>query len=101
MSASPSQTTNPAKRPLEDASSPSRSNEQPDAKRPALDKVIKNGHDDEVEEEEIIVPLESNGVSAAGELDESDAKAESACSHTRRQCRQTEVVRHWTSKPSR
>lgn len=78
MSASPSQTTNPAKRPLEDASSPSRSNEQPDAKRPALDKVTKNGHDDEVEEEEIIAPpLESNGVSAAGELEESDAKAES------------------------
>lgn len=77
MSASPSQTTNPAKRPLEDASSPSRSNEQPDAKRPALDKVIKNGHDDEVEEEEIIAPLESNGLSAAGELEESDAKAES------------------------
>lgn len=47
MSASPSQTTNPAKRPLEDASSPSRANDQPEAKRPALDKVIKNGHDEE------------------------------------------------------
>lgn len=59
MSASPSQTTNPAKRPLEDASSPSRANDQPDAKRPALDKVIKNGHD----EDEDTIPLsESNGI---------------------------------------
>lgn len=48
MSASPTQqTTNPAKRPLEDASSPSRSNDQPDAKRPALDKVINANDDDE------------------------------------------------------
>lgn len=39
MSASP-QPTQSAKRPLEDTSSPSR-NDQPDAKRPALDKIIK------------------------------------------------------------
>lgn len=62
MSASPSQTTNPGKRPLEDASSPSRANDQPDAKRPALDKVIKNGHD----EVELPVP-DSNGVEAPPE----------------------------------
>ncbi|KAH8202596.1 hypothetical protein TruAng_003197 [Truncatella angustata] len=49
MSASPSQTTNPAKRPLEDASSPSAKNDQPEAKRPALDKVIKNGDEDDEE----------------------------------------------------
>jgi poly(rC)-binding protein 2/3/4 len=66
MSASPSQTTNPAKRPLEDASSPSAKNDQPEAKRPALDKVIKNGHDEEnlvVESEDNAVtpPPESNG----------------------------------------
>ena len=48
MSASPTQQpTNPAKRPLEDASSPSRNNDQPDAKRPALDKVINNNDDEE------------------------------------------------------
>ncbi|KAK9773694.1 putative KH domain-containing protein [Seiridium cardinale] len=58
MSASPSQTTNPAKRPLEDASSPSAKNDQPEAKRPALDKVIKNGHD---EEKPITVAPEDNG----------------------------------------
>ncbi|KAI1100484.1 hypothetical protein F4804DRAFT_348513 [Jackrogersella minutella] len=44
MSASPTHPTNPAKRPLEDASSPSRGTDQPEAKRPALDKVINNGH---------------------------------------------------------
>jgi heterogeneous nuclear rnp K-like protein 2 len=58
MSASPTQPTNPAKRPLEDASSPSRSNDQPEAKRPALDKVINANDDDKIE-----LP-ESNGDSA-------------------------------------
>lgn len=56
MSASPSHPTNPAKRPLEDASSPSRGNDQPEAKRPALDKVINNGDNDK----DIELP-ESNG----------------------------------------
>lgn len=46
--------THTAKRPLEEASSPSR-NDQPDAKRPALDKVIKNDH------EEIDTVLEGHG----------------------------------------
>ena len=46
MSASPTQPANSAKRPLEETSSPTRSNDQPDAKRPALDKILKN--DDEV-----------------------------------------------------
>ncbi|KAI1376374.1 hypothetical protein F4677DRAFT_89904 [Hypoxylon crocopeplum] len=51
MSASPSHPTNPAKRPLEDASSPSRGADQPDAKRPALDKVINsNNSDDKIAE---------------------------------------------------
>lgn len=57
MSASPTHHTNPAKRPLEDASSPSRANDQPDAKRPALDKVINNTE----EEEDKLELLESNG----------------------------------------
>ncbi|KAI2618449.1 hypothetical protein GGR54DRAFT_156334 [Hypoxylon sp. NC1633] len=48
MSASPTHPTNPAKRPLEDASSPSRGNDQPEAKRPALDKVINNGNDEKL-----------------------------------------------------
>lgn len=47
MSASPTQPTQSAKRPLEEPSSPSRATDQPDAKRPALDKVVK--HDEEIE----------------------------------------------------
>lgn len=43
MSASP-QTSQAVKRPLEDASSPSR-NDQPEAKRPALDKIVKDAHE--------------------------------------------------------
>ncbi|KAJ4326571.1 PAB1 binding protein [Fusarium piperis] len=46
MSTSPSQPTQSAKRPLEEASSPSRAGDQPDAKRPALDKIK---HDDDAE----------------------------------------------------
>lgn len=41
MSASPSNLQS-TKRPLEDPSSPSGPNDQPDAKRPALDKVVRN-----------------------------------------------------------
>lgn len=52
MSASPPQPTQSAKRPLE-ASSPSRVTDQPDAKRPALDKVSKD--DDEAETAEAAV----------------------------------------------
>jgi heterogeneous nuclear rnp K-like protein len=56
MSASPP-TTQSVKRPLEDASSPSR-NDQPEAKRPALDKFVKD-------EEEIKPPTtDSNGDAA-------------------------------------
>ncbi|OAA68103.1 kh domain containing RNA-binding protein [Niveomyces insectorum RCEF 264] len=40
MSASPQPTS--TKRPLEEVSSPSRTGDQPDAKRPALDKVLRN-----------------------------------------------------------
>ena len=50
MSASPTQPTQSAKRPLEEPSSPSRAEDQPDAKRPALDKVIKNEETVEVPE---------------------------------------------------
>ncbi|KAJ2971889.1 hypothetical protein NUW58_g9296 [Xylaria curta] len=68
MSASPTQPTNPAKRPLEDASSPSRSNDQPEAKRPALDKVI---NADDHEEEQPKVP-ESNGDSVPAPTEEAN-----------------------------
>lgn len=53
MSASPQHTS--TKRPLDDVSSPSRTGDQPDAKRPALDKVVRN--DGEIREK-------SNGLPA-------------------------------------
>ncbi|RAL66901.1 hypothetical protein DID88_007683 [Monilinia fructigena] len=47
MSASPTTApTQSTKRPLEDPSSPSAPSDQPDAKRPALDKVVKGDEDD-------------------------------------------------------
>ncbi|RMZ80889.1 hypothetical protein DV737_g2734, partial [Chaetothyriales sp. CBS 132003] len=45
MSADPSATAPSAKRPLEDPSSPSAPTDLPDAKRPALDKVVKDDDD--------------------------------------------------------
>lgn len=63
MSASPTAApTQSTKRPLEDPSSPSAPNDQPDAKRPALDKIIRD--DDEPESSpEAIEPavVSSNG----------------------------------------
>lgn len=49
MSASPP--TQSTKRPLEETSSPSRTADQPDAKRPALDKVIRGDEDEEIKSE--------------------------------------------------
>jgi poly(rC)-binding protein 2/3/4 len=47
MSASPTAApTQSTKRPLEDPSSPSAPDDQPEAKRPALDKIIKNDDDE-------------------------------------------------------
>ncbi|KAJ1331123.1 heterogeneous nuclear rnp K-like protein [Microdochium nivale] len=60
MSASPQHHTNPAKRPLEDASSPSRGNDQPEAKRLALNKVNSSHDDDEDDIVKLDIP-ESNG----------------------------------------
>ncbi|OTA97907.1 hypothetical protein M434DRAFT_26305 [Hypoxylon sp. CO27-5] len=80
MSASPSHPTNPAKRPLEDASSPSRGTDQPEAKRPALDKVINNGNGDknidlpERTSDDTSVPTAPNGTTKAE--DSSGVKAE-------------------------
>lgn len=44
MSASPTTANASAKRPLEDPSSPAGSNEQPEAKRPALDSMVSEPH---------------------------------------------------------
>lgn len=68
MSASPPQPTQSAKRPLEEASSPSRATDQPEAKRPALDKTSKN--DEETEKLDLVPELpvetaEENGEESA------------------------------------
>lgn len=64
MSASPTAAaaapTQSTKRPLEDPSSPSAPNDQPEAKRPALDKVIKEDVEEEKVEPELPI-VSSNG----------------------------------------
>ena len=83
MSASPTQPTQSAKRPLEEASSPSRATDQPEAKRPALDKVIKNDEETEIPEAASETPAEApeqNGEEAADDdkSDTADADADLA-----------------------
>jgi poly(rC)-binding protein 2/3/4 len=81
MSASPTQPTNPAKRPLEDASSPSR-NDQPEAKRPALDKVINANHDEEQPKvpesngDSVPTPAEANGITETNAQDKTGVQDE-------------------------
>lgn len=67
MSASPPQPTQSAKRPLEEASSPSRATDQPDAKRPALDKVSKN--DEETEQLDLTPEVPAETAEQNGEED--------------------------------
>src|SRR3954462_12749510 len=55
MSASPTAApTQSTKRPLEDPSSPSAPNDQPEAKRPALDKIVKGDNDVQKSEPEAV-----------------------------------------------
>ncbi|PBP27043.1 hypothetical protein BUE80_DR002086 [Diplocarpon rosae] len=64
MSASPSTApTQSTKRPLEEPSSPSGPNDQPEAKRPALDKIVKGGDEEQKPVAEILEPpvVSSNG----------------------------------------
>lgn len=64
MSASPTTApTQSTKRPLEDPSSPSAPNDQPDAKRPALDKIVKGDDEEKKSTPEAIEPpvVSSNG----------------------------------------
>ena len=69
MSASP-QTTQSTKRPLEETSSPSRTADQPEAKRPALDKIIRS--DEEIKTSQ---PAE-NGHATAAPITAPDANGE-------------------------
>jgi heterogeneous nuclear rnp K-like protein len=65
MSASPTTTAPSQKRPLEEPSSPSGPTDQPDAKRPALDKVVK-GEDSSHEEKRSPKPAEVPAGETAG-----------------------------------
>ncbi|TFA98556.1 RNA-binding protein rnc1 [Trichoderma ghanense] len=59
MSTSPPQPTQSAKRPLEEPSSPSRATDQPEAKRPALDKTSKSDEETEKLDLPPELPVES------------------------------------------
>ncbi|KAF5125820.1 PAB1-binding protein 2 [Metarhizium anisopliae] len=81
MSASPPQPTS-TKRPLEEASSPSRATDQPDAKRPALDKVIKNDEEREASESTIDV-ADKNGDEDGSKSDQPDVPVTDGGSDTK------------------
>ena len=91
MSASPSALQS-TKRPLEDPSSPSGPNDQPEAKRPALDKVVK-GDETEIRTEvsndgqgDTSVPDAPNGKGSSSETQ----PIQSTASHTERAGSQSE-----------
>lgn len=73
MSASPTVAASSAKRPLEEPSSPAGPNDQPDAKRPALDKMVK----DELNAEDINTaqPVQADSI-ATEDLKSETAKPE-------------------------
>lgn len=74
MSASPTAApTQSTKRPLEDPSSPSAPNDQPEAKRLALDKIVK-GEDEEKDLPESLEPpvVSSNGETLVGSREDSN-----------------------------
>lgn len=89
MSASPSALQS-TKRPLEDPSSPSGPNDQPEAKRPALDKVVKSDEEAEVPsadgQDDTVVPDAPNGKGAHAETQ----PIQSTASHTERPGSQSE-----------
>lgn len=60
MSASPTIAVSSTKRPLEEPSSPAGANDQPDAKRPALDKMVK----DEPEDIDTAEPVKAESIAA-------------------------------------
>jgi heterogeneous nuclear rnp K-like protein 2 len=72
MSASPTIAASSAKRPLEEPSSPAGPNDQPDAKRPALDKMVKEEvpHADDID---VAQPVKAEDIAAEG-IKEEEAK---------------------------
>ncbi|KAF2260955.1 hypothetical protein CC78DRAFT_547021 [Lojkania enalia] len=74
MSASPTHATSSTKRPLEEPSSPAGATEQPDAKRPALDKVV-NEEPQNAEEITTAEPVKAKSI-AADDVKTEDTKTE-------------------------
>lgn len=73
MSASPTIATSSTKRPLEEPSSPSGPNDQPDAKRPALDKVV---NEPAAEDIDTAQPVKAEDIAPENINAEGDAGAE-------------------------
>ncbi|KAL1799954.1 hypothetical protein ACET3X_000296 [Alternaria dauci] len=73
MSASPTIAASSAKRPLEEPSSPTGPNDQPDAKRPALDKMLKESapNPDDID---VAQPVKADDIATEG-ITQEDAKA--------------------------
>ena len=73
MSASPTIAASSAKRPLEEPSSPTGPNDQPDAKRPALDKMLKENapNPDDID---VAQPVKADDVATEG-ITQEDVKA--------------------------
>jgi heterogeneous nuclear rnp K-like protein 2 len=76
MSASPPAPTQSTKRPLEDPSSPFGPTDQPDAKRPALDKIIKSEEDKKADDISGGLAINANGEIKTQEPSTNGAKAE-------------------------
>lgn len=80
MSSSPPQPTQSTKRPLEEASSPSRATDQPEAKRPALDKILKKDEESETippSDDAVVDGADKNTDAASNGVKSEDAEAAS------------------------
>jgi heterogeneous nuclear rnp K-like protein len=77
MSASPTIAASSAKRPLEEPSSPAGPNDQPDAKRPALDKMVK----EEPEDINTALPVKGEGI-VSDDIKAVDAKPDMTADDT-------------------
>ncbi|KAJ2966435.1 hypothetical protein NQ176_g10152 [Zarea fungicola] len=78
MSSSPPQPTQSTKRPLEEASSPSRATDQPEAKRPALDKILKKEAESETvppSDDAVVDVADKNTDAASNGVKSEDAEA--------------------------
>ncbi|KAL9637649.1 MAG: hypothetical protein Q9164_002082 [Protoblastenia rupestris] len=88
MSASPSAPATPAintKRPLDDESSASGPTDQPDAKRPALDKLVKEDADGEDIKQELVIASDSTALSTTEAIKAENDNAALQNGHTETQ----------------